>query len=165
MFDWRELYENLMIKISEQAYQKNKAEEIITAEMEPLTEHLIKLLTWEDAYNNPKHLRDIQQKWSKKVKTTSRNSKAKFKEKQLTSILVTEPIDNFDVYYKTLRKNYDSKYKGDLVAYRTEEEVRTLLEKVLLEFKNRVVILLETKVDTADFEDIFADLGIYVQGI
>lgn len=165
MFNWREMYENLLESISEQAYKRNKAEEIITSEMGPLTEHLIKVLKWEDSYNNPKHIKDIRLQWLKKIKDILVRSKVKFKKNHLDRIIVHESMDTLDIYLSSLRREYDIEYGGKLKAYRTDDGVELDLLRILTELSNRLFNLQETKKDTADIEDILDYLKIYVYGI
>ena len=165
MFNWRELYENLMISISEQAYKRNKAEEIITSEIGPLTEHLIKILKWEDSLNNKKHIKDIRLQWLKKIKDVLVRSKVKFKKNHLDRIIIHESMDTLDMYLSSLKREYDMDYGGKLKAYRTDDEVELELLRILNELSNRLFNLQETKKDTADIEDILDYLKIYVYGI
>lgn len=165
MFNWRELYENLMISISEQAYKRNKAEEIITSEMGPLTEHLIKVLKWEDSLNNKKHIKDIRLQWLKKIKDVLVRSKVKFKKNYLDRIIIHESMDTLDMYLSSLKREYDRDYGGKLKAYRTDDGVELELLRILNELSNRLFNLQETKKDTADIEDILDYLKIYVYGI
>lgn len=165
MFNWREMYENLLESISEQAYKRNKAEEIITSEMGPLTEHLIKVLKWEDSYNNPKHIKDIRLQWLKKIKDILVRSKVKFKKNHLDRIIIHESMDTLDMYLSSLKREYDMDYGGKLKAYRTDDGVELELLRILTELSNRLFNLQETKKDTADIEDILDYLKIYVYGI
>ena len=165
MFSWNELYESLLEKISEQAYKRGKAEELITYEMTPLTEHLIKMLKWEDSINNPKHIRNARQQWIKRIKEILLKSNVKFKKSHLDRIIVQESIDSVNMYLFTLRKDYDIKYGGELKAYRTDEEVEADLFLVLTELSNRLFKLQETKKDTVDLEEIFEELDVEVYGV
>lgn len=165
MFNWREMYENLLESISEQAYKRNKAEEIITSEMGPFTEHLIKVLKWEDSYNNPKHIRDIQLQWLIRIKDVLVRSKVKFKKAHLDRIIIHESMDTLDIYLSSLRREYDTEHGGELKAYRTDDGVELDLLRILTELSNRLFNLQETKKDTADIEDILDYLKIYVYGI
>lgn len=165
MFNWRELYENLMISISEQAYKRNKAEEIITSEMGPLTEHLIKVLKWEDSLNNKKHIKDVRLQWLKKIKDVLVRSKVKFKKNHLDRIIIHESMDTLDMYLSSLKREYDMEYGGKLKAYRTDDGVELELLRILNELSNRLFNLQETKKDTAYIEDILDYLKIYVYGI
>lgn len=165
MFNWREMYENLMMSISEQAYKWNKAEEIITSEMGPLTEHLIKVLKWEDSLNNKKHIKDIRLQWLKKIKDVLVRSKVKFKKNHLDRIIIHESMDTLDMYLSSLKREYDMDYGGKLKAYRTDDGVELELLRILNELSNRLFNLQETKKDTADIEDILDYLKIYVYGI
>lgn len=165
MFNWRELYENLMISISEQAYKRNKAEEIITSEMGPLTEHLIKVLKWEDSLNNKKHIKDVRLQWLKKIKDVLVRSKVKFKKNHLDRIIIHESMDTLDMYLSSLKREYDMDYGGKLKAYRTDDGVELELLRILNELSNRLFNLQETKKDTAYIEDILDYLKIYVYGI
>lgn len=165
MFNWREMYENLLESISEQAYKRNKAEEIITSEMGPLTEHLIKVLKWEDSYNNPKHIKDIRLQWLIRIKDVLVRSKVKFKKNHLDRIIIHESMDTLDMYLSSLKREYDMDYGGKLKAYRTDDGVELELLRILTELSNRLFNLQETKKDTADIEDILDYLKIYVYGI
>ena len=165
MFNWRDLYENLMVKISEQAYKRNKAEEIITSEMGPLTEHLIKVLKWEDSLNNKKHIKDIRLQWLKKIKDVLVRSKVKFKKNHLDRIIIHESMDTLDMYLSSLKREYDMDYGGKLKAYRTDDGVELELLRILTELSSRLFNLQETNKDTADIEDILDYLKIYVYGI
>lgn len=133
MFNWRELYDNLSVRISEQAYSKQKAEDILTSEMDPLTEHLIKILKWKDSYNNPKHVRDINNQWLKRVQKAVVSSSIKMKLKQLKRIVVDESMSTFNISIAALNDEYDINYNGYLIAYRTDEEVKYELERILIE--------------------------------
>lgn len=86
MFNWSNLYANLVDKIEEQAYSKRKAEDLITYSMKPLTEHLIKILKWEDSQNNPKHLRDMKHQWMKEIQSTVLASSIKLKNQLLIEL-------------------------------------------------------------------------------
>lgn len=165
MFDWRDLYENLMVKISEQAFQRNKAEEIITAEMNQLTEHLIKVLKWEDRYNNSKHIRDIRQKWLRRVKDAVLGTKKPFKADMMNRIIIAEPMFKLKSYLKDLKKDYDITQGGELKSYRSDKEVEVALEIILSELSNRLLVLQKTGEDSASLEEIFKDMNIYVYGI
>lgn len=165
MFNWRELYENLSVRISEQAYSKQKAEDILTSEMDPLAEHLIKVLKWEDSYNNPKHIQDIQLQWLIRIKDVLVRSKVKFKKAHLDRIIIHESMDTLDIYLSSLRREYDTEHGGELKAYRTDDGVELDLLRILTELSNRLFNLQETKKDTADIEDILDYLKIYVYGI
>ena len=165
MFNWREMYENLLESILEQAYKRNKAEEIITSEMGPITEHLIKVLKWEDSLNNKKHIKDIRLQWLKKIKDVLVRSKVKFKKNHLDCIIIHESMDTLDMYLSSLKREYDMEYGGKLKAYRTDDGVELELLRILTELSNRLFNLQETKKDTADIEDILDYLKIYVYGI
>lgn len=165
MFNWREMYENLLESISEQAYKQNKAEEIITSEMGPLTKHLIKVLKWEDSLNNKKHIRDINNQWLDRIKDVLVRSKVKFKKAHLDRIIIHESMDTLDIYLSSLRREYDTEHGGELKAYRTDDGVELDLLRILTELSNRLFNLQETKKDTADIEDILDYLKIYVYGI
>ena len=165
MFDWREMYENLLESISKQVYKRNRVEEIITSEMGPLTEHLIKVLKWEDSLNNKKHIKDIRLQWLKKIKDVLVRSKVKFKKNHLDRIIIHESMDTLDMYLSSLKREYDMEYGGKLKAYRTDDGVELELLRILTELSNRLFNLQETKKDTADIEDILDYLKIYVYGI
>lgn len=165
MFDWSELYENLMISISEQAYKRNKAEEIITSEMNPLTEHLIKILKWEDTYNNSKHIKDIKQKWLKRVKIAILSTKKPFKVDMMNRIILTEPMSKFKFYLSYLKEEYDITQGGELKPYRSDKEVEVVLEMVLTELSKRLLVFQKTGEDSVNLKDILEDLNIYVYGI
>ena len=165
MFDWREMYENLLESISKQVYKRNRVEEIITSEMGPLTEHLIKVLKWEDSLNNKKHIKDIRLQWLRKIKDVLVRSKVKFKKNHLDRIIIHESMDTLDMYLSSLKREYDMEYGGKLKAYRTDDGVELELLRILTELSNRLFNLQETKKDTADIEDILDYLKIYVYGI
>lgn len=157
MFDW----ENLVRKLSEQAYQKQKAEELITNEVSPLVEHIIKILKWEDSYNNPKHAIDIDQKWSDKIQDVLLKSKIHLKKNIIDRIIIDESIQNFDYYMNKLDKRYRS---ANLNHQRTNKEVKTDLLKVLNELSNRYYRFQTIKRDI-EIIDILNDLGIVCYGV
>ena len=164
MFNWNELYESLLEKISEQAYSKQKAEDLLTFEMTPLTEHLIKLLKWEDSYNNPKHIRNIKQQWLKRVQGIVVASSIKMKLKQLDRIVVREPLSMFNILIEALNDQYDINYNGTLKAYRTDEEVKYELERVLTELALQLSNLTKDS-KSISISEIFQKLKIEIYGV
>lgn len=164
MFNWRELYENLSVRISEQAYSKQKAEDILTSEMDPLTEHLIKILKWKDSYNNPKHVRDINNQWLKRVQKAVVSSSIKMKLKQLKRIVVDESMSTFNISISALKDEYDINYNGSLIAYRTDEEVKYELERILIELAIQLSNLTKDS-KSISISDILQKLKIDIYGV
>lgn len=164
MFNWRELYENLSVRISEQAYSKQKAEDILTSEMDPLAEHLIKILKWKDSYNNPKHVRDINNQWLKRVQKAVVSSSIKMKLKQLKRIVVDEPMSTFNISISALKDEYDINYNGSLIAYRTDEEVKYELERILIELAIQLSNLTKDS-KSISISDILQKLKIDIYGV
>lgn len=164
MFNWRELYENLSIRISEQAYSKQKAEDILTSEMDPLAEHLIKILKWKDSYNNPKHVRDINNQWLKRVQKAVVSSSIKMKLKQLKRIVVDESMSTFNISISALKDEYDINYNGSLIAYRTDEEVKYELERILIELAIQLSNLTKDS-KSISISDILQKLKIDIYGV
>lgn len=164
MFNWRELYENLSVRISEQAYSKQKAEDILTSEMDPLAEHLIKILKWKDSYNNPKHVRDINNQWLKRVQKAVVSSSIKMKLKQLKRIVVDESMSTFNISISALKDEYDINYNGSLIAYRTDEEVKYELERILIELAIQLSNLTKDS-KSISISDILQKLKIDIYGV
>ena len=164
MFNWREMYDNLSVRISEQAYSKQKAEDILTSEMDPLTEHLIKILKWKDSYNNPKHVRDINNQWLKRVQKAVVSSSIKMKLKQLKRIVVDESMSTFNISISSLNDEYDINYNGSLIAYRTNEEVKYELERILIELAIQLSNLTKDS-KPISISDIFQKLKIDIYGM
>lgn len=164
MFNWRELYENLSVRISEQAYSKQKAEDILTSEMDPLAEHLIKILKWKDSYNNPKHVRDINNQWLKRVQKAVVSLSIKMKLKQLKRIVVDESMSTFNISISALKDEYDINYNGSLIAYRTDEEVKYELERILIELAIQLSNLTKDS-KSISISDILQKLKIDIYGV
>ena len=164
MFNWRELYENLLVRISEQAYSKQKAEDILTSEMDPLAEHLIKILKWKDSYDNPKHVRDINNQWLKRVQKAVVSSSIKMKLKQLKRIVVDESMSTFNISISALKDEYDINYNGSLIAYRTDEEVKYELERILIELAIQLSNLTKDS-KSISISDILQKLKIDIYGV
>lgn len=164
MFNWRELYENLSVRNSEQAYSKQKAEDILTSEMDPLAEHLIKILKWKDSYNNPKHVRDINNQWLKRVQKAVVSSSIKMKLKQLKRIVVDESMSTFNISISALKDEYDINYNGSLIAYRTDEEVKYELERILIELAIQLSNLTKDS-KSISISDILQKLKIDIYGV
>lgn len=154
-----------MYALFEQAFKRQEAESKITSEMMPLTEHLIKMLKWEDSVNNKKHMKNINRSWGKNVFRYIMSSTTKFKKDQLRRIICEEPLKRFKGDIHSLRKQYDYKFEGQLKAYRTDEEVKELLETILSEYASKLFLAQSGNV-TADLEDIITeDLQIYIYGL
>ena len=160
MFNWSNLYANLVDKIEEQAYSKRKAEDLITYSMKPLTEHLIKILKWEDSKNNPKHLRDMKHQWMKEIQSTVLASSIKLKKSTLDRIVKEEPLD----YFLVLMDSLEDKYSRELKSYRTDEEVKALLSNILGELSDRLFKLTKNS-KPISMKDILDELGIRIYGI
>lgn len=164
MFDWRKLYENLMISISEQAYDKKKTENLITNEVSPLSEHIIKLLKWEDSISNPKHVIDINQKWLDRIQDVLARSTIPMKKDTLQRIIVRETMNIYKKLMNKLTPRYDIRYKGTLKAYRSDEEVKELLEDILTELSAQLFNS-QYNQEWVTIEAIFDKLEIHVYGI
>lgn len=154
-----------MYALFEQAFKRQEVESKITSEMMPLTEHLIKMLKWEDSVNNKKHMKNINRSWGKNIFRYIMSSTTKFKKDQLRRIICEEPLKRFKGDIHSLRKQYDYKFDGQLKAYRTDEEVKELLETILSEYASKLFLAQSGNV-TADLEDIITeDLQIYIYGL
>ena len=156
---------DLIYNLFEQAFKRQEAESKITREMIPLTEHLIKILKWEDSINNKKHMKNIRRSWGKRVFSYLMSSTTKFRKEQLHRIICEEPLKRFKGDIHSLRKQYDINHGGELKAYRNDEEVKEELEKILSEYASKLFLAQSGDV-TADLEDIITeDLDIYIYGL
>ena len=158
IFDW------MKQRIYEQAFDKKKTENLITNEVTPLSEHIIKLLKWEDSTSNPKHIVDIDQKWLDRIQDVLARSAISMKKDTLQRIIVKETMNIYKKLMNKLTPRYDAKYKGTLKAYRTDEEVKELLEKVLTELSTQLFNSQYSQ-EWVTIEPIFKKLNIRIYGI
>ena len=154
-----------MYSLFEQAYKRQEVESKITSEMIPLTEHLIKMLKWEDSINNKKHMKNIRRGREKKIFSFIFSSKTKFKPAMLHRIICEEPLSGFNGMMYSLKKDYDISSGGSLKPYRSDEEVKVLLQEILSEYAYQLYDFQKSK-RVVDLEDIITkDLKIYIHGL
>lgn len=158
IFDW------IKQRIYEQAYKKDKIEELITSESTPLVEHLIKVLKWEDSINNKKHIRDIDQKWLDRIQDIVRKSKIRLKQGFISKLILEENMYDFQYFMKKLNKRYDINFGGELKSYRTDSEVEYCLKQILENLSERLYTFQATK-SPIFIKDVFEDLDINIYGI
>ena len=155
-----------LYRFFEQAFKRQEVESKVTRELKPLTEHLIKMLKWEDSINNPKHMKNIRRIWTDRILDYVLSSTTKFKKNQLHRIICQEPLRKSQYYIDALRIDYDREFRGSLKSYRTDEEVKELLDQILSKYALNIFEAQSNLRVNVNLESIITeDLQIYIYGL
>ena len=120
-----ELFAKLRLKLTAMAFSRSKCQDKITDLSDPILEHLIKVLTFDDPTNSHKHRDDINS-WLVAVWEV-KPSGFKLKEKDYYTWLFEEKkaVQNLEVFSKYVRgklKSYEA-----LPRLRSDQEVLEML--------------------------------------
>ena len=84
--------------------------------------------------------------------------------KQLKRIVVDESMSTFNISISALKDEYDINYNGSLIAYRTDEEVKYELERILIELATQLSNLTKDS-KSISISDILQKLKIDIYGV
>lgn len=83
---------DLIYLICDRYFRKQEAESKLTTDMIILTEHLIRMLKWEDYDGNRKYMKTVVRRGGRRVFNHTVSSLFKFKKTQLHRIICEEPL-------------------------------------------------------------------------
>lgn len=156
---------DLIYLICDRYFRKQEAESKLTTDMIILTEHLIRMLKWEDYDGNRKYIKTVVRRGGRRVFNHTVSSLFKFKKTQLHRIICEEPLEKlFWHHLRFLERECDINFEGTFKSYRTDEEVYEILKKILTIYAHEV-FQAQYENSVADLEDIINDLNIYIYGL
>ena len=119
-------YVRLSDELYEQAYSRSRIFRETESKERQIYNHLLKVLFYNDSYNNEKHLKDIET-WLRDIQ--SMNTKSSWLGKdEFFSILYAGEEEDFD--YEQEKKKFDIKYEGLPVSELTPKEVKERLDNI-----------------------------------
>ena len=119
-------YVRLSDELYEQAYSRSKIFRETESKERQIYSHLLKVLFYNDSYNNEKHLKDIET-WLRDIQ--SMNTKSAWLTKDMFfSILYAGIEEDFD--YKTEKQKLDFDYGNLQVSRLSPDEIKLRLDKV-----------------------------------
>lgn len=123
----RELFEKTQDLLYEMAFSRKEVESRITDLSDPVVEHLIKILKWDDKMNYQKHCRDIDT-WIMKIQRLQISGSKRPKQRDYYQWMCLDILQNITNVCRWIRVLY--KYH-QLKVIRTDEEVFNQIEIIL----------------------------------
>ena len=119
-------YVRLSDELYEQAYSRSKIFREVESKERQIYNHLLKVLFYNDSFNNEKHLKDIET-WIRDIQ--SMNTKSSWLTKDMFfSILYASIEEDFD--YKTEKQKLDFDYGNLQGSKLSSDEVKLRLDKI-----------------------------------
>ena len=119
-------YIRLSDELYEQAYNRNKIFREVESKERQIYNHLLKVLFYNDSYNNEKHLKDIET-WLRDIQTIKSKS-AWLTKDMFFSILYAGIEEDFD--YKTEKQKLDYNYGSLQRSELSPSEIKHRLDKI-----------------------------------
>ena len=130
-------YVRMSDELYEQAYNRNKIFREVESKERQIYNHLLKVLFYNDSYNNEKHLKDIET-WLRDIQTIKSKS-AWLTKDMFFSILYAGIEEDFD--YKAEKRKLDIHYGSLQKSKLSPSEIKLRLDKIY----NRICRELTTK--------------------
>ena len=119
-------YVRMSDELYEQAYNRNKIFREVESKERQIYNHLLKVLFYNDSYNNEKHLKDIET-WLRDIQ--SMNTKSAWLTKDMFfSILYAGIEEDFD--YETEKQKLDYNYGNLQKSKLSPNEIKLRLDKI-----------------------------------
>ena len=119
-------YVRMSDELYEEIYRKNRIFRETESKERQIYNHLLKVLFYNDSYNNEKHLKDIET-WLRDIQ--SMNTKSAWLTKDMFfSILYAGIEEDFD--YKTEKQKLDSDYGNLQSSKLSSDEVKERLDRI-----------------------------------
>ena len=119
-------YVRMSDELYEQAYNRNKIFREVESKERQIYNHLLKVLFYNDSYNNEKHLKDIET-WLRDIQTIKSKS-AWLTKDMFFSILYAGIEEDFD--YKTEKQKLDFNYGNLQKSKLSPNEIKLRLDKI-----------------------------------
>ena len=119
-------YVRMSDELYEQAYNRNKIFREVESKERQIYNHLLKVLFYNDSYNNEKHLKDIET-WLRDIQTIKSKS-AWLTKDMFFSILYAGIEEDFD--YKTEKQKLDYNYGNLQKSKLSPNEIKLRLDKI-----------------------------------
>ena len=119
-------YVRMSDELYEQAYNRNKIFREVESKERQIYNHLLKVLFYNDSYNNEKHLKDIET-WLRDIQPIKSKS-AWLTKDMFFSILYAGIEEDFD--YKTEKQKLDFNYGNLQKSKLSPNEIKLRLDKI-----------------------------------
>ena len=119
-------YARMSDELYEQAYNRNKIFREVESKERQIYNHLLKVLFYNDSYNNEKHLKDIET-WLRDIQTIKSKS-AWLTKDMFFSILYAGIEEDFD--YKAEKQKLDFNYGNLQKSKLSPNEIKLRLDKI-----------------------------------
>ena len=119
-------YVRMSDELYEQAYNRNKIFREVESKERQIYNHLLKVLFYNDSYNNEKHLKDIET-WLRDIQTIKTKS-AWLTKDMFFSILYAGIEEDFD--YETEKQKLDHNYGSLQKSKLSPSEIKLRLDKI-----------------------------------
>ena len=119
-------YARMSDELYEQAYNRNKIFREVESKERQIYNHLLKVLFYNDSYNNEKHLKNIET-WLRDIQTIKSKS-AWLTKDMFFSILYAGIEEDFD--YKTEKQKLDFNYGNLQKSKLSPNEIKLRLDKI-----------------------------------
>ena len=119
-------YVRMSDELYEQAYNRNKIFREVESKERQIYNHLLKVLFYNDSYNNEKHLKDIET-WLRDIQTIKSKS-AWLTKDMFFSILYAGIEEDFD--YETEKQKLDFNYENLQKSKLSPSEIKLRLDKI-----------------------------------
>ena len=119
-------YVRMSDELYEQAYNRNKIFREVESKERQIYNHLLKVLFYNDSYNNEKHLKDIET-WLRDIQTIKSKS-AWLTKDMFFSILYAGIEEDFD--YETEKQKLDFNYENLQKSKLSPNEIKLRLDKI-----------------------------------